>query len=246
MDKWKVFLKVEWCNSNVPLVFTDHKRRKLDSHSSPSHSSSVKVSMAWGRLCPFLLYLPERSLPLHIPAALKITKESCRTCAGMASGYPNQIHGSWKEFHGHQHNILQNWEKTPQGLSQENIVYIEYFHIEILIYFHINESSQCALAEKEFFKAFLYSSWIFCFLRMSAWSKMACQSKSFCIFQGQRFFFLTPRAVFHYLKWCPRLFSLFWRAEKIPWLKWCKVFYFPLDVPGSNADSDGGQQTPLL
>uniref|UniRef100_A0A3Q3X0R8 THO complex subunit 2 n=1 Tax=Mola mola TaxID=94237 RepID=A0A3Q3X0R8_MOLML len=48
----------------------DHKRRKLESHSSPSHSS----------LCPFLLYLLERSLPLHIPAALKITKESCRTC----------------------------------------------------------------------------------------------------------------------------------------------------------------------
>lgn len=47
--------------------------------------------------------------------------------------------------------FLKIWEKTPQGLSQENIVYIEYFHIEIFIYFHINESSQCALGRKEFF-----------------------------------------------------------------------------------------------
>lgn len=59
---------------SLGLSLTDHKRRKLDSHASPSHSSSVKVSMAWGRLCQFLLYLPERSLPLHIPAAQKINK----------------------------------------------------------------------------------------------------------------------------------------------------------------------------
>lgn len=30
-------------------------------------------------------------------------------------------------------------------------MYIEYFHIEIFIYFHINESSQCALGRKDFF-----------------------------------------------------------------------------------------------
>lgn len=120
----RILFEQGWINgtfstANFPSVFTDHKRRKLDSHSSPSHSSSVKVSMAWGRLCPFLLYLPERSLPLHIPAALKITEESCRTRAGMASGSPNQIHGSWKEFHGHEQNILQHWEKkTPKDLAK--------------------------------------------------------------------------------------------------------------------------------
>uniref|UniRef100_A0A3Q1CI77 THO complex subunit 2 n=1 Tax=Amphiprion ocellaris TaxID=80972 RepID=A0A3Q1CI77_AMPOC len=58
----------------------DHKRRKLDSHSSPSHSSSVKVSM--------------HSLPLHIPAALKIIKESgrsCRHCIWISQPYPWEL-----------------------------------------------------------------------------------------------------------------------------------------------------------
>lgn len=69
-------------------VSADHKRRKLE-HSSPSHSSSVKVSMAWGRLYPFLLSLPEHSLPLHIPAAPKTTEERCHTSVGKASGFPS-------------------------------------------------------------------------------------------------------------------------------------------------------------
>ncbi len=41
------------------LLSAEQKRRKLDTHSSPSHSSAVKVSMAWGELCTsFLLSLP--------------------------------------------------------------------------------------------------------------------------------------------------------------------------------------------
>lgn len=46
--------------------------------------------------------------------------------------------------------------KPPEGLSQENIVYIEYFHIEIFIYFHINESSQCALGRIFFIRISIF------------------------------------------------------------------------------------------
>lgn len=96
-------------------------------------------SICWSVPCRCTFQQPRRSPRRVVVHAI-----------GMASGYPNQIHGSWKEFHGHQHRILQKGEKTPHGLSQENIVYIEYFHIEIFIYFHNNESCQCALA-KSFF-----------------------------------------------------------------------------------------------
>lgn len=122
--------------------------------------------------------------------------------------------------------------ETPQGLSQEIIVYIEYFHIEIFIYFHINESSQCALGRKKFFKHFYIPCGFFCFLRIiSTWSKMACQIKSFRIFQWQRFlffFFKTTRAVFHYL---PKIiFPVFASWEEFL-VKDLKYFTLPSTCP---------------
>lgn len=160
-----------WSSNGSPLLPADHKRRKLDSHSSPSHSSSVKVSMAWGRLYPFLLYLPERSLPLHIPAALKTTEESCHRNAGSASGSPRQIRElsrklwtstCFPESHG----------KKPQGLSQGDDVYIEYFfHIEILIYFHKMETVSVPWQEEIIFLKHFYITCGFFFFFFLTFSK---------------------------------------------------------------------------
>lgn len=120
----------------------------------------------------------------------------------MASGNPNQIHGIWKPFHGHQHNILQNWKQTSQGLSQENIVYIEYFHIEIFIYFPIDESSQCAFGRKKIFKHFYIPLGFF--FPFSFWKyyspeeKWLANSRVFAFSNGKVFFFFfeTSRAGF--------------------------------------------------
>lgn len=44
---------------------------------------------------------------------------------------------SCQEIYGLQdHVFLEPWGIKPQGLSQGDVVHIEYFHIEILIYFH--------------------------------------------------------------------------------------------------------------
>lgn len=151
-------------NTHFPFpVFTDHKRRKLDSHSSPSHSSSVKVSMAWGRLCPFLLYLPERSLPLHIPAAPKITKESCRTCTCMTSGKPYRIHGSWKAFHGHQHNILQNWEKPLKDLAKKLLYILSIFILKYLSIFILMKAVSVPWEERNFLSISIFRVDFFAF-----------------------------------------------------------------------------------
>uniref|UniRef100_A0A8D3DXW3 THO complex subunit 2 n=1 Tax=Scophthalmus maximus TaxID=52904 RepID=A0A8D3DXW3_SCOMX len=108
----------------------DHKRRKLDSHSSPSHSSSVKVT------------------------ALKITKGELSYMQAWHLEIPTKSIG----FGEHSMDIsiifCRIGRKPPQGLSQKNVVYIEYFHIRISIYFPINESSQCAFGRKKFFKHF--------------------------------------------------------------------------------------------
>lgn len=52
--------------------------------------------------------------------------------AGMASGNPNHIHGSWKAFHGHQHNILQNWEKSPKDLAKRILCILSIFILKYL------------------------------------------------------------------------------------------------------------------
>lgn len=202
------------------FIFIDHKRRKLDTHSSPSHSSSVKVSMAWGRLCPFLLYLPERSLPLHIPAALKITMESCRNCRRDILEVPNKSMGGGENSMDIS-IFLWSWEKTPHGLSQ--VVYIEYFHIEIFIYFDINESSQCALGWRNFLKHFYIPCGFFAFLRiLFTWCEMACQVKSFRLLQWQICFFHGEQC-FTTCNGARDFFFPVFQAEKIYLLKWCYV-----------------------
>uniref|UniRef100_A0A668AWI4 THO complex subunit 2 n=1 Tax=Myripristis murdjan TaxID=586833 RepID=A0A668AWI4_9TELE len=125
----------------------DHKRRKLDSHSSPSHSSSVKVSM--------------RSQPLHIPAALKITKESCRSYRrGIWKAQPKPM-GDGKHSMDINVKFCGIGGENLQGLSQENNVNNDYFHIEIFLYFHINESCPSALGRKKFFFMHLYIPRVF-------------------------------------------------------------------------------------
>lgn len=104
----------------------------------------------------------------HIPAARKIHKRKLSQRAQASASRKSQP-DPWEL------EIIPwtsasrgaGFGRTPfQGLSQEQIVYIKYFHIEIFIYFHINESSQCALGRKFFcfLEVFLYSSWIFVFV----------------------------------------------------------------------------------
>lgn len=140
-------------SSNSSFLPADHKRRKLDSHSSPSHSSSVKVSMAWGRLYPFLLYLPERSLPLHIPAVLKTTEESCHRNAGLASGSPRQIRELSRKLWTMKTCFPAS--RGKKGLSQGDDVYIEYFFILKYSSIFIKwKQSVCLGKKKLFLKAF--------------------------------------------------------------------------------------------
>lgn len=57
------------------------------------------------------------------------------------------------------------------------------------------------LGKNFFYTHFYIPCGFFC-----TWSKMACQIKSFRLLQFVFVFVFTPRAVFYYLKWCPRFF----------------------------------------
>lgn len=87
--------------------------------------------------------------------------------------------------------------------------------------------------QKAFFKHFYILHGFFCFLRIiSTWSKMACWSKSFQIFQGQRFFFnnkssislleIVPKIIFPvFASWEESLFKVTWRVLLLP--RWAPV-----------------------
>lgn len=91
----------------------------------------------------------------------------------------------------------------------------------------------------------------FCFWElMTIWSKMACQIKSFHLFQWRKFFFClffcntkSSVSLLGAQDYFPRVFC---ELRRFPGLKWCKVFYFPLNVPGSSTELDDVQQTSLL
>lgn len=213
------FLYIEQKNSKRPCpVSADHKRRKLDSHSSPSHSSSVKVSMAWGRLYPFLLSLPEHTLPLHIPAALKITKESCHTCIeAWLLDIPTQSMGDGWNSMDISIIFWRNGRKPPQG--QKNIVYIKYFSYWKKIYFYINESSQCALAKKNFFKSisiFLVDFFLFWKLYQPK-EKWHVKARAFAFYKGKDFSSFNTGSSVQLLEMVPKIiFPVFGKMRRFP------------------------------
>lgn len=108
-------------------------------------------------------------------------------------------------------------------------MYIEYFHIEIFAYFHINESSHCAFwRKKAFLKHFYISCGVFCFLRIIiTWSEVACQIKGSP--KAEIFFFTVSSVLL--LKMVPEVFSRFCELWRFPVFSW----YFAL--PSTSPDA---------
>uniref|UniRef100_A0A674MPM8 THO complex subunit 2 n=1 Tax=Takifugu rubripes TaxID=31033 RepID=A0A674MPM8_TAKRU len=97
----------------------DHKRRKLDSHSSPSHSSSVK----------FLLYLPERSLPLHIQQPRRPPRRVVIETQARHLEAPGKSM-SCQEIYGLEHRVFQNRggkRKTLKDLAKGMLYILNIF-----------------------------------------------------------------------------------------------------------------------
>lgn len=114
--------------------------------------------------------------------------------------------------------------------------------------------------EKNFFYTFLYSLWIFAFLRkITTWSIIACHVKSFGLSQWQSkakatfFFFRTRSAVFSYVKWCPRFLSRFCKQWRYPGSRDLEYFTFPRRAPiriqqpveGCPADRSAAAESPV-
>lgn len=170
--------------------------------------------MAWGRLYQFLLYLPERSLLLHIQQPRRPTKESCHRNAGTASGSSWKIHELSRNLWTWASRFPESWGEKPQGLSQGDVVNIEYFHIEILIYFYKMKTVSVPWQKKGLFfffkhfdiaRGFVSFSFFGLFKNNTSWSKMA-EGRAF----AKIFFFNADGCISN-----PKIFFLlFLQAEK--------------------------------
>lgn len=65
---------------------------------------------------------------------------------------------SCQEIYGLEHHVFQNREKrkTLKDLAQGDVVYIEYFHIEILIYFSKKKTVDVPWQKRVFFFPFFF------------------------------------------------------------------------------------------